>query len=290
MTETHLGPALLYTPADRPERYTKAWATGAADIVCADLEDAVAPARRPEARRMVREALGQGPPARPGTLRAVRINPWPHAEADLDEVLPGGPDLLVVPKVEDAEALAAVARRAGELAAAHGHAPPRLVAILETARGVADARTLLRAHPAVVACCFGAEDLAADMGLRRTAANAEVLAARQWVALAAAAAGLPAYDMIVADVRDVARCRREAEEARGWGYAGKMCIHPHQAAAVRQAFEPSAEEVAWARRVVEAAQRGGIESGGVAVVDGGMVDVPVIRRARRTLARATPAG
>lgn len=273
--------SLLYTPADRPERYTKAWQDGVADAVCADLEDAVAPANKDKARQLVVDALRQVP--RAPALRAVRVNAagTPHHEADVANALAAGCDLLVVPKCEDPATLFRLVARIEREAVG----PTRLVAILETARGIVQARELC-AVPGLAAVCFGAEDLAADAGLRRSADNREVLAARQWVALCAAAARVYAIDMITADFKDAARVSREASEARAWGYQGKMLIHPAQVAPVHAAFAPTADEVAWARKVLAAVESAQVGSGGVVVVDGRMVDVPVIEQARRALADA----
>lgn len=269
--------SLLYTPADRPERYTKAWREGLADAVCADLEDAVAPANKDQARQAVVDALRAVPHA--PALRAVRVNPMqsPHHEADVANALAAGCDLLVVPKCEDAEGLAALAARIEREAVG----PTRLVAIVETARGVVHARELCAAG--IAAVCFGAEDLAADAGLQRSPDNTEVQTARQWVALCAAAAGVHAIDMITADLRDTARVEREARQARAWGYHGKMLIHPAQVAPTHAAFAPSASELAWARKVVAAADAAQAVAGGVVVVEGAMVDVPVIAQARHLL-------
>ncbi len=271
--------SLLYTPADRPERYTKAWREGAADIVCADLEDAVAPANKAAARKAVVAALKDVPKG--ACLRAVRINALgtPAAAADLDAVLKAGPDLLVVPKVESGEELARLAARVEREATG----ATRLIAILETARGVVAARDILAAAP-LAGVCFGAEDLSADVGIRKGPANLEVMMARQWVVLCAAAAGVPAIDMITADLRDLERRAREAREARNLGFRGKMCIHPTQAAAIHEAFRPGPEELAWATKVLAAVEKVGIGAGGVVEVDGRMVDVPVIRQARRIVA------
>jgi citrate lyase subunit beta/citryl-CoA lyase len=272
--------SLLYTPADRPDRYGKAWADGIADAVCADLEDAVAPASKAAARKSVVEAL-RSPGGR--CLRAVRVNPIGSREheADLKAVLAAGPDLLVVPKVESAEALRELAARVEREALG----PTRLVAILETARGVVAAREICAAAP-LAAVCFGAEDLAAEVGMRKGPDSAEVAMARQWVVLCAAAAGVPALDMITADYKDAARTEREARDARALGYAGKMCVHPAQVAIVHDAFRPTRDEVAWAEKVMAEVDRKGLARGGVASVDGRMVDVPVIRQARRILADA----
>lgn len=271
--------SLLYTPADRPERYTKAWREGLADAVCADLEDAVAPAGKDKARQTLVQALRETPTSR--ALRAVRVNAFgsPHHEADVANALAAGCDLLVVPKCEDPEPLARLAARVEREAVG----PTRVVAILETARGIVNARELC-AVGGIAAVCFGAEDLAADAGLRRSAQNTEVLAARQWVALCAAAAGIQAIDMITADVTDLARVEREAREARAWGYRGKMLVHPGQVPGVHAAFRPTDAEAAWARKVLAAVDAAHVGDGGVVLVDGRMVDVPVIEQARRVMA------
>jgi citrate lyase beta subunit len=275
--------SLLYTPGDRGDRLQKAWREGAADIVCADLEDAVAPEHRQAARRTVLEALLVV--AKSASQRAVRVNPWGSADFLLDvaAILEGKPDLLVLPKAATAQQVREAQQHVAHLCRERKQAPPALIPILETALGVLNAREVAQV-PGIAAVCFGAEDLAADAGLRRTPTNLEVLAARQMVVLACAAAGVPALDMITADFRDLARTTSEAAEARTFGFAGKMCIHPTQAVAIHQAFHPTAQEAAWARKVMGAVEASGVERGGVIVVDGQMVDVPVIKQAERILA------
>ncbi len=277
--------SLLYTPGDRGDRIEKAWKEGLADVVVADLEDAVAPDRKAEARRQTVAALRAVPQSR--SARGVRINAWPGrlAEEDLAAVLPAAPDLIVLPKAQDPEAVAALARRLAEAESSLGLPAGRLrlIPILETPLGVLRAHAVAAASPRVAAVCFGAEDLAAEAGMRRSRGNAEVAVARAMALLGIAAAGVPALDMITADFRDVERCREEAKEARGLGYSGKMCIHPAQVAAVHDAFRPSPEEVVWARKVMEAVSAAGVGHGGVVVVDGKMVDVPVIKQAERIL-------
>ena len=145
-----------------------------------------------------------------------------------------------------------------------------------------DARALL-AHERVVAGYFGAEDLVADLGGVRTPGNAEVATARAMTALAARVAGVPVLDMVTTAVRDDDRFAREAREARDMGYAGKLCIHPAQVPLAHAAFTPSEEQVDWARRVLAASEQVG---GGVAVVDGAMVDGPLVAQARRILTLA----
>ncbi|MGB1697552.1 MAG: HpcH/HpaI aldolase/citrate lyase family protein [Thermoplasmatota archaeon] len=260
---------ILFTPGTRPDRIMNAIQTGACDVIVADLEDAVAPNEKDSARRMVQDALL----TRGEAKRAVRINAWPSKWAAEDlQVLVSEPDYLVVPKVETAADLT-------ELAAI---AETPIIAILETAKGVLNASEIA-AHEAVHAIALGAEDLAADAGMQRSESNWEMQTHRATVALAAAAHGKVAIDMITADFKDDARFQRECNEARALGYRGKMCIHPAQAALARAAFAPTAEEVAWATRILEAVEATGVGEGGIVVVDGAMVDVPVIRQARRIL-------
>lgn len=264
--------SVLFTPGTRGDRIEKAL-QGPADCVVADLEDAVAPKDKAEARQAVADVMARI--AEAPAVRAVRINPWPGklAEADLDAVLPAHPDLIVVPKAEDPEAIESLVHRVDSTRT-------QLLLILETARGVLNAQALA-ACPGVVAIAFGAEDLAADAGMRRSESNDEVAVPRSHVALAAAACGVQAIDMITADLGDEARFSREAKEARSLGYRGKMCIHPKQVPLVHDAMAPTAEEKEWAKRVLDAVD--GLEEGGIAVVDGKMIDVPLIRQARRLL-------
>lgn len=279
--------SVLYTPGDRGDRLEKAFADNAADLVLGDLEDAVAPDRKVVARQQVAAAFKAAPKATGSGLRGVRINAWPGklADDDLATVMQLRPDVVAVPKCEDPKAVAALAAHldAIERGLSIPTGSTRLLVILETAAGVLAARELASCSKRVLAVAFGAEDLAADAGLRRSASNSEVAVPRALVALAAAAARVAAVDMVTADPQDTARTRREAQEARALGYAGKMCIHPAQVAAVHEAFRPTADELAWAKRVAEAVERAGIGGGGVAVVDGKMVDVPFILQAQRIL-------
>jgi len=280
--------SVLFTPGDRSDRLRKAFAGAMADVVVADLEDAVAPADKEEARRSVAAAL-RAVSASPSE-RAVRINAWPgpESERDLDVVLDAAPDLVVVPKAEDPAAVVALADRLAQAEDENGRpdGATRILLILESARGVLRAEPLASAHARVAAVAFGAEDLAADVGLRRSVGNAEVSVPRALVALAAAAARVQAIDMITADFRDLERTADEARKARALGYAGKMCLHPAQVVAVHEALRPTQEEEAWAHKVVDAAKAGDTARGGVLVIDGRMVDVPLVEQARRILREA----
>ena len=250
---------LLFVPGNRPELAAKAPRSNP-DVVVLDLEDAVPPAAKVEARDAVRAAAA----ALVGQVAVcVRVNPpgSPWFDDDMAS-LPDGLTAVVVPKAESALSL-----------------DVPVVAGIETVRGVLDARAVLTGS--VVACYFGAEDYVADLGGARTPGNDEVAVARAHVAMAARVAGVPALDMVTLDFADDDRFVREAREARALGYAGKLCIHPAQVALAVDAFRPTADEVDWATRVLVAFD----EAGGMTIAfEGQMVDEVVAARARAILA------
>ncbi len=272
--------SLLFAPAVRPDFLAKLPERGA-DAVVIDCEDATPSNAKLEARTHAR-ALGPKLAAT-GCQTTVRINP-PATEWFADDVADGlAPELaaVVVPKVESVEGMDAVAAALD----AAGLRDLGVIAGIETALGVADARPLL-AHPRVVAAYFGAEDFIADMGGVRTAANDEVLFARQSVALAGRLAGVPVLDQVVTDFRDDERFARETSEARAMGYAGKLCIHPGQVEIANRGFTPSSDEVERAGRLLAAYERA--TDAGLAAIDfeGQMVDEPLATQARRIIALA----
>lgn len=271
--------SMLFAPAVRPD-FVARLAEREADAVVIDCEDATPPDAKATGRANAR-ALA---PALAATCQVtVRVNS-PATEWFIDDLRDGlcaELAAVVVPKIETIPDLDRVAR---ELATA-GFGDLGVVAGIETALGVADARALL-AHPQVVAAYFGAEDFIADMGGVRTSTNHEVAFARSAVALAGRLAGVPVLDQVVTDFRDDERFVREASEARALGYAGKLCIHPGQVALANGAFVPSAAEVDRARRLLEAYESAA--AAGIAAIDfeGQMVDAPLAAQARRVLALA----
>ncbi|MGY2084139.1 HpcH/HpaI aldolase/citrate lyase family protein [Blastococcus sp. SYSU DS0539] len=255
----------LFVPGDRPDRFAKAAATGA-DVVVLDLEDAVAPDAKEAARTEVAAWLRDAP-----RTCAVRVNAdGPDLAADLAVLAAAGPALVLLPKAQEPRAVAAVVDRLP--------AGSRVVALVETARGVLDAAAVA-AVPGVARLAFGNFDLAAELAVDPDHGPA-MAPARGALVLASAAAGLPApVDGVTGAVGDAARLGEDVARARALGFGGKLCIHPAQVGPVATAFAPSEEELAWAERVLA-----GAGSNGVAVVDGRMVDRPVVERARRLLA------
>jgi citrate lyase subunit beta/citryl-CoA lyase len=270
--------SLLFAPAVRPDFIERLPSRGA-DAVVVDCEDATPAGAKDEARANVRslvpKILG------PRTQVFVRVNSVASEwfEADIAEGLVDGLAGVVVPKIESTNQV----DRAAEALRRAGHPQVGILAGIETALGVADARALL-AHPSIVAAYFGAEDFIADMGGVRTRSGDEVVFARSSVALAARLAGVIAVDQIVADFRDDEHFREEAASARAMGYQGKLCIHPRQVELANVAFVPSLEEIEYARRLLAAYDE--VSASGVAAIDfeGQMVDEPLAARARRILA------
>jgi len=261
----------------------KAPSTGA-DTVVFDLEDAVAPPRKAEARAAVADLLSD-PDFDPVTVEvAVRIAADPDAATtDLDALADADRlDAVMVPKA-DAETVPQVA----EALAARDLSLP-ILALIETATGVLDARAVATT-PAVDACCFGAEDLAADLGATRTDEGTEVLYAREHVVLAARAAGIDAVDTVYTDLDDHEGLRAETRFAATLGYDGKLVVHPDQVGVVHDALAPDPDEVAWAERVLAAREDADHDGRGVFEVDGEMIDAPLIARAERILDRVPDA-
>ena len=281
--------SLLFSPGDSPDLMRKAPGAGA-DVICFDLEDAVAPGRKDEARAAVRDVLSD-PDFDPDAEVCVRLTAGEPA-TDLDGVLGDGAengtdevrhDAMMLPKVEAAKRVETTA----ELCAERG-CDLAVFALVETAAGVLSAESIAAAD-ATDALVFGAEDLAADVGATRTDEGTEVLCAREHVVLAASAAEIDALDTVYTDFSDEAGLREDAAFARRLGYDGKLAIHPAQVGPITEAFTPDPEDVEWAESVLAARDEAEREGKAVFRVDGEMIDAPLIAQAERILDRAPEA-
>jgi len=275
---TALGPCrcVLFVPGSRPDRYSKALASGA-DRVCVDLEDAVAPGDKAAARTHVLELMrGQAwDPRR--TLVRINHPSTPEGASDLAALAeaPAGTAVLVmVPKCGSPGDLDAVR---SALPAAGGRLV--LVPVVESAAGLARVEEIATA-PSVGALLLGGVDLTAELGAALEWDS--LLYARGRLVHAAALAGVRAIDVPFLDASDAAGLRDEAARVRRLGFGGKAAIHPHQVGVVQAAFSPSDEEIARAARVLEVAGR----QEGAFLLDGRMVDRPVVEAARRIVAMA----
>jgi citrate lyase subunit beta / citryl-CoA lyase len=277
----------LFVPGIRPELFAKACASEA-DAVSFDLEDAVPPARKAEARRAVAAFLSARPQPTDGKGVVVRINPVGTAdfEDDLATLLPLPVDLLNLPRVESAAAVYAAVAAIERHEAEQGRAvPARLLLNIETPRGLRRAAGIAAAHPRIAGLQLGLGDLFEPHGVRRDEPEHVRMAMFQ-VAMAAAEAGVFACDGAHPDYTDEAGFTQEARMSRALGFVGKSCIHPRQVSWANTAFAPTADELAWARRVVDAAAAAQARGTTVFSVDGRMVDPPYLRRAQRLLADA----
>ena len=274
--------SILFVPGDRPDRFGKALAAGA-DAICIDLEDAVPPSRKDQARRSVARFLnqrlaGSGEGWTEETSSAapvvVRVNDPAGGEGERDAVALADcrpPDSFMIPKVRTAEDVQ-VASRALPAAA--------LLPLIETARGLENAVDIA-ARDGVAGLIFGGFDLAIELGAEP--GWEALLYARSRVVHAAALGGVSATDMPRRDFGEMAVLREEAKRARDLGFAGKAAIHPAQIPVIHEIFTPSPDEVRRARDILEADRTAG---GGAVALDGKMVDRPVVEAARRIIQRA----
>ena len=262
----------LFVPADRPERFAKAAASGA-DIVILDLEDAVAPEHKELARRHAATALASG------IASGVRINGVESFWFDDDcAAIAATACVVVLPKSQsqrDIRALDAALAR-----------PPVVLALVETAAGILAALEIAQCLP-VVRLALGSLDLAAELGVAPTNRVALASARSQLVLASSAARIAPPVDGVTESIDDEAELADDIAYARGLGFTGKLCIHPRQVAPTSRLFDPTRGEVEWAEAVVGAALGAG--AAGVVVIDGRMVDRPVVERAKRILSRRRPA-
>jgi citrate lyase beta subunit len=261
--------SLLFAPGDDERKLIRARACGA-DVVVADLEDAVAPSAKAAARELVARLA---PPV-------VRVNgaetAWFSDDLALVQELPL--EAVVLPKATP------------DSIAALGSQGPPIIAIVETAQGLRLAYETA-SSPRVAALVLGAVDLGAELGLEPRADGLEILHARSSVVVDSAAAAIrPPFDLVHLDIHDDDGLEAECRFARSVGFRGKACIHPRQVPIVNRVFAPSPAEIEWATSVVAAYEQGAEEGRGVLALDGAMVDLPVVERARRVLAEAERGG
>lgn len=270
--------SFIFCPGTDPSMYPKALACGA-DIVCVELEDGVGPAHKDAARANMLAIFAE-PQADDGIERIVRVNGLrtPDGLADMAAIVQAAhrPPALMLPKVKGPEEVAMVAETFDELGD-----PMRLQIIIETNAGLEAAHEIARSSDRVDSLLFGGVDLAAD--LRCANAWEPLLFARSRVVHAAAAAGIDAIDVPWLDLQDMDGMRAEARKSADLGFTGKGAIHPRQIAVLNEVFSPSADEIAYARKVAAAFAE---TDSGLVVVDGKLIEKPVLRTVSRILAVA----
>ncbi|WP_235851068.1 HpcH/HpaI aldolase/citrate lyase family protein [Paraburkholderia piptadeniae] len=257
--------SFLFVPGDRPERFDKALQSGA-DAVILDLEDAVAPENKDEARRAIEAWLT------PARRVLIRVNApgtsWFEHDARLGRLR--GVAGIVLPKAESAsDVVALVSQTKSKMP---------VYALIETAKGMFNAMDVARA-PFVRQLMFGTLDFCADLGLASDGRELDHF--RADLVVTSRIAGIaPPIDGVTPSIGDDDLLCADTLNAKRWGFAGKLCIHPRQVAAVNEGFAPSQAELAWASRIIEAFR---IADGAAVAVDGKMVDRPVVQRAESIL-------
>jgi len=263
----------MFVPALRAAEWIPKAVAAGADAVIVDLEDAVAPAAKDEARELLRGLRFET--VRPYAV-VVRVNSGDRAVADADAAAAANVDAVMLPKVESAE----------ELRALHAPRGTPIVALIETARGVARATETAASSDSLAAIAFGSFDFAADVGAAPSREGTELLHARSQLVLAAAIARVPALDSPWLDIRDLDGLRTEALAGRRLGFSGKLAIHPRQVDVINASFSPSEAEVDDAHGILAALEDARRTGSGIAVYNGKMVDRPLALSAERVIARA----
>ncbi|MBX9944975.1 MAG: CoA ester lyase [Reyranella sp.] len=275
----------LYVPGNVAKFIDKAHERGA-DCVLVDLEDSVPPAEKPQARAMLPETMKKV--AQGGADVAVRINrPLRLALPDIEAAVRPGLAALFITKTESVQHLRLLDEAVSELERERGMPPGGVGfgAMIEHPRALAHLHDIAEHGPRLVAMMLGGEDFALETGAVPNAESLEL--PKRLVAFAAQAHGVPAIGILgtVADYSDPAAYRQSAERARRFGFSGGTCVHPGLVQALNDAFTPGADEVAYARKLIAADEKAAAEGRGSFAVDGKMIDVPVIDRARRLIAR-----
>jgi citrate lyase subunit beta/citryl-CoA lyase len=278
--------SLFFAPANRADLVGKFPRFGA-DCFVIDLEDGTPPAQKAGAREGL-AALVQGLRSqRLDGLVTVRVNEpgSDHYLDDLEVALESDVDGVVIPKLESTDQLFPALHRIRRLDRDRPRARPRfIVGGLESIAGVANAAVLCRADPAVAAVYFGAEDLASELGARRTPGSVEVMYSRSQVLLHAKAARIVAIDQAVVEIRDDQHFENDAEVGRDMGYDGKICLLPRQLDVANRVFRPSDAELAHARRLIAFYDDATARGIGTVDFEGKMIDGPLLKRAQRLVA------
>jgi citrate lyase subunit beta/citryl-CoA lyase len=277
--------SILYVPGNVPKFIDKAHERGA-DCVLVDLEDSVQPAQKPEARSMLPETMKKV--ARGGADVAVRINrPMRLAVQDIEAAVRPGLSALFITKTESVQHLRLLDEVVTELEKERGLPVGGIGfgAMIEHPRALSQIHDIAEHGPRVISMMLGGEDFALETGSVPGDETLEL--PKRLVAFAAQAHGVNMFGILgtVADYSDPEAYKKSAERAQRFGFSGGTCIHPGLVAALNEAFTPKVEEVAYAKKLIEADKKAQAEGRGSFSVDGKMIDIPVIDRARKLLAR-----
>jgi citrate lyase beta subunit len=273
-------------PGDNWKMITKSITLGV-DSICMDMEDGTAVNKKAEARATIAKALQELDFGASEKLARINSVDSGWEKDDIEAVLPYKPDGIVIPKVESFDHVEWASRIIEDAELKNGWQVNsiRILIGVETAKGILNLKEIA-AHPRLDAVIFGGEDFAASIGAVRTKDAIELLYARQAVIVACAAFDLQPIDIVTIDYKDLDALKAESEFGARLGFSGKQVIHPNQVPVVQEAFTPSAEAVAYARRIVETFEASQKEGKGAYSLDGKMIDMPLLKNAQKVLARA----
>ena len=269
----------LYLPGNTPSMMLNAGIHKPCGVIL-DLEDAVAPAKKQEARFLVRNALQSVDFY--GAERMVRINQLPAGLTDLEFILPQDPEVILIPKVESPDDIIAVNDHIDKLTKEKGD-EIFLMPIVESALGVEKAFEIAGSGKNIVAMAIGLEDYTADMGVSRTESGEESLYARSRLVNACKAAGIQAIDSVYSDVANEEGLREAARISKRLGFEGMGCIHPRQILLIHDVFKPGEKEIIRAKQIVLAFEKAEEQGLGVVSLGTKMIDPPVVKRAKHTI-------
>ena len=282
----HSRRALLYMPGDNWKMITKSITLGV-DSICMDMEDGTAINKKAEARTTIAKALQELDFGTSEKLARINSIGSGWEKDDIEAVLPYHPDGIVIPKVESFEQVDWASKIIEDAELKNGWQVNsiRILIGVETAKGILNLKEIA-AHSRLDAIIFGGEDFAASIGAVRTKDAVELLYARQAVIVACAAYDLQAIDIVTIDYKDLDALKVESEFGAKLGFSGKQIIHPNQVQVVQEAFTPSDEAIAYAKRIVETFEASQKEGKGAYALDGKMIDMPLLKNAQKVLARA----
>lgn len=278
----------LYLPGNNPKMMLNAGLHYPHGIIL-DLEDAVAPSKKQEARFIVRNALRSLNFY--GAERMVRINQGEMGIEDLDYIVPHNVHLIIVPKVEDPAYMVKLDEKVKELQALHNITNPIFyMPIIESALGVEESYEIAKSVKNTVAMAIGLEDYTADIGVKRTNTAEESLYARTRMVNAAKAAGIQPIDSVFSDVGDMDALLENVKKSKQLGFEGMGCIHPRQIPVIHQGFTPEMKDLEKSMKIVDAAIKADTQGLGVVSLGTKMIDPPVVKRHKKQLERAIRMG
>jgi citrate lyase subunit beta/citryl-CoA lyase len=286
----------MFVPGHRQKMIDKALGLAQVDALMLDIEDGVPQQEKRTAREQIGGSLVKE--REPGTtpMRFVRVSAvgYEHITADLAQIVQPGLDGLVLPKVETPQQIQLVDAILRDRERQTGIVPGKIALLIaiESPRGLLNAYPIATASPRATGLLFGAEDLGKELGLpfRREAEASEMLFQRSTLVVAAAAANIQAVDGVWPDLSDADGLKRHALQSRRLGFSGMSLIHPGQIETINQIFGPTAEEVAYCQKVIEAFDAAIARGDGSIAFGGQLIDLPIVERAKRTVAFAAKLG